>query len=94
MSVSASAYAVGASIPVQIAPTSIKRVIVQNLGGYYVYVGPSNVTASTGFCISPAETAGFELAASLATLETLYAIADTAAGEATSDVRVLAYTGI
>lgn len=94
MAVTSTAYAVGSSSPVQLVSSGLKRVLIQNLGGFFIYVGPSGVTASDGIRVSPYDAAPFTLPITLATLETLYAIADPAAGAATTDVRVLTYLGI
>lgn len=78
--------------PVQLA-SGLKNVQLQNLGDQRIFVGGSTVTAATGYCVPPG-TAGFAPPIGLTSLESLYAIVDSAAPSGTTcDVRVLTYLG-
>lgn len=80
-------YTVGSGATVLIA-TGVRAVTIYNGGPYQIYIGGSGVTAEDGFVIPSGWY--FTPAGSLATLETLYALA---AGNS-SDVRVLTLNGL
>lgn len=88
---SSAAYAVDGNTAIQIM-TVAAHGSIQNFGPYSVYIGGSGVTDTTGFRIS-AGAPDYMVPVALVALEKLYAIADSAAGANTSDVRVLTYTG-
>ena len=84
------AYAVDGNTAVQIMGVAAHG-SVQNFGPYSVYLGGSGVTDATGFRIA-AGAPNYSTPTALVALEKLYAIADSAAGSTTSDVRVLTYS--
>jgi len=88
---SAAAFAVNGSSATQIA-SGAKHIVVQNLGPYAIFLGGSGVDEASGVQVNP-DQGLFPVPVGLLSLENLYAIAVSAAGSNTSDVRVLSYAG-
>ena len=87
---SSAAYAVDGNTAIQIMGVATHGSI-QNFGPYSIYIGGSGVTDAIGFRLA-AGAPIYTIPVALVALEKLYAIADSAAGETTSDVRVLTYS--
>lgn len=87
---SSAAFSINGTTRQQIA-SGLSRVAVNNLGPYMIFLGGSGVTDNNGLRIDAYQT--LQVPIGLASLESLYCVADSAAGANTSDVRVLSYLG-
>lgn len=86
------AFNVGKASPTLLG-TGLGRVIIQNVGNYYAYIGDSGVTDQDGIRLAPSGDILAPLVA-LTTLETVYAICDSSAPSGgTTQIRVLKYLG-
>lgn len=89
---SSAVFNVGTASPANLG-TGLKHVMIQNKGPYRIFLGGSGVTDATGFEIGPSNEPQ-SLPIGLLALESVFAITDSGAGGgATSEVRVLSYTG-
>ena len=73
-----------------IAAASTLNAIVQNRGGYNIYIGGSGVTDTNGLEIQSGQTFNLSLT-NLSLTDEIWAVAISSAGSNTSNVRVLTY---